>query len=146
MGKTSKYNFTLIFSIKFISMKQLSLVAVEGFYAWASLFLDETAAFEFPEVDAQINIMGAGDASWMILNVYTSPTTGWEYVFLPEKDEDKPHVMADIFAFLRPLSFSLTRLLDWLKQADFVETDIGVAIISGRLAITRSLVQTDPEE
>ncbi len=67
-------------------------------------------------------------------------------MFLPEKDEDKPHIMADIFAFLQPLSFSLPRLLDWLKQADFVETGNGMAIISGRLAITRSLVQTDPGE
>jgi hypothetical protein len=120
----------------------MRLDEAEGFTAWASMLVNNRDCHSFPEIDAQINFLGKrGDSAYLVINVYTSETSGIEYVFLAEKDEDKDRRIVLIFDFLKTVGYSFRRLLDWLEGAAYVDHEMGDRIVTGGLVIRRDAVR-----
>ena len=121
-------------------MPEIKLNDVEGLRAWANIVINNQETWHVPEVATQVDIYNADETAYLVINVYPSPTTVNQYTFLSEKEEDKPGRLILLFDFLKSHDFSLAKLLQWLANAPFEESDMGDCVLSHGIAIYREFL------
>lgn len=127
-------------------MPEVKLSDIEGLRAWANIVINNQDTWEVPEVATQVDIFNADETAYLVINVYLSRSTVNQYTFLSEKLEDKPGRLVLLFDFLKSVDFSLARLLQWLSDAPFAESETGDCVFSHGLAIYREfLTDSDPK-
>jgi hypothetical protein len=116
-------------------MPEVKLSDIEGFRAWANIVINNIDTWEVPEENTQVDIYNNDETAYLVINVYTSATTVKEYTFITEKEEDKSSRLILLFDFLKSIDFSLTKLLQWLENAPFSDSETGDCVLSHGLAI-----------
>jgi hypothetical protein len=119
-------------------MPDITLKDVESFHAWAHMLIHNEESYLVPEANVQMDIYGQDDSAYLVLDIYSEDNSITQYVFIVADEVDDHKTIVFLFDFLKALDFSLQKLLDWLKQAKFVETEAGTRAITHGLAICRS--------
>lgn len=119
-------------------MPEMKVAELSSFWAWANIFVDTADCTSFPEIDAQINFLGkAGDARYLLINIYTSETSSIEYIFLSASEAQANQNAILIFDFLKKFNFSFAELLSWLAQASYTQHEMGERMLIDGLLIKR---------
>lgn len=110
-------------------------------------FLNQRDEAWFTEPEQwSISFFGEEDASYLVLNEYTSPDSSWEYVFISNDEEGGSSQTRMIFDFLKSLDYSFPRLIEWLHAKQFAQGDFGNReCLENGLAICRDHFGEKPE-
>jgi hypothetical protein len=120
-------------------MPELNLKDAIGFKTWAAMLMNNQHSYEIPDAKAQLDFYGEGDASYLVIDVYTSDTTSIQYVFLAANEGDRNKTIVLIFDLLKTVNYSLYELLVWLRNADYSsDPETGDIVLSCGLAISAS--------
>jgi hypothetical protein len=122
-------------------MPNIQLSDAEGFRAWAYMLVNNQDAYEVSEVNGQVNLFNSDDSAYLVIYIFTSETTSTHYTFISENEADKPKSIILVFDFLRSVDFSLTKLLQWLTDAPWVDSEMGDLVLTHGLAIYRDFTQ-----
>lgn len=114
-----------------------------GLHAWANMLLNNRESWRIEPTNAQVDFYGADDSAYLVINHYTSASTGIEYVVLAANEQDKHVTSRMIFDLLRTVNFSLDELLIWLAKADFQDTEMGEMSYAHGLEISRKTVSSN---
>lgn len=118
-------------------MKNLQIENITTIEDWNVLFFEDANSYFFDQ-NVQIDIIGENEASYMVINIYANESSTTEYLFFPREESDVGNARIYIFDFLKTLNFSLKKLLQWLIDANFQETEFGMAVDIGEIIISRS--------
>ena len=122
-------------------MPDIQLSDAEGFRAWAYMLVNNQDSYEVPEVNGQINLFNADDTAYLVIYIFTGTTTSTQYTFITENEADKPKSIIMVFDFLKSVDFSLTKLLQWLADAAWVDSEMGDLVLTHGLAIYRDFMR-----
>ena len=120
-------------------MPEMRLAEFTGFRVWASMLINNEETYAVEDANAQLQFYRADDTAYLVVNVFVGDRGVIEYVFLPDKDIDKPRTAELVFDFLKGVGFNLHDLLLWLANAPYVDGETGDEVVTGGLKITREI-------
>ncbi len=121
-------------------MPELNLKDVIGFKTWAAILINNQQSYEIPDANVQLDFYGEGDASYLVIDVYTSDTSSVQYVFLAANEGDRNKTIVFIFDLLKTVNYSLYELLVWLRNANYSsDPETGDIVLTCGLSISRDL-------
>jgi hypothetical protein len=122
-------------------MKDLTLDDVASFHAWAYMLIHNEESYMFPEINLQLDLYGADDSAYLVMDIYPDEKTTLQYVVAAASEADEPKQLLLIFEFLKTFNYSLRDFLAWLEGAPFVDTEMGDRLEINGLFIARSWPQ-----
>jgi hypothetical protein len=122
-------------------MADMTLADINGFYAWASMLVNNNESYFVPEANLQIDFFGYGDSAYLVIDLYTTPSSCRHYEFAIAEEINQQSATSKIFDLLKAMDFSLEKIIEWLENATFEDSEMGERISIHGLHVYRSNLQ-----
>ena len=106
-------------------MPTIAMREIASFHAWVRLLINNQESYFIRSPKIQLDLYGHDDSAYLVLDVYTTEINFTQYVFIVAEPVNDHKTIVLLFDFLRTLDFSLKKLMIWLAQAIFSETQMG---------------------
>ena len=122
-------------------MKDLTLNDVTSFHAWASMLIHNGDSYSFPQLNLQLDFYSHDDSAYLVLNQYPDEDTTIEYDFIAANEADSHQQLVFIFDLLKSVDYSLEKLMNWLVQVPYTNSEMGDRVETHGLYIYRHFPQ-----
>lgn len=123
-----------------------NLTEVSSFHAWATMLVNNVDSYSFPQINLQLDFYGHDDSTYLVLNQYPDEDTTIEYDFIAANEDDEPRQLVFIFDLLKSVDYSLEKLMAWLEQTPYADSEMGDRIETHGLYIYRHFPQPPREK
>lgn len=115
--------------------EKLTISDFDSLYVWIH-FIAHGGELHIDSPKVVINIFGSGDDSYLVIERYTNKTSSEQYYF---ETEDRRNPLKSLLHWLENFDYSMSKLLQFIQDVHYYETEMGPEVRHMGMIISRSL-------